>query len=118
MDKFGFEKLDVYKKALEFISEVYDLFENLPYRIQKSIGDDLLRAAISIANNIAEGSGRRGKKEKRHSFEISQGSVYECVPMLTLLHEKKIIREDVFKGLYNKCYIISKMIGGLIIHFS
>ena len=116
--KFYFEKLDVYQKALEFISEVYDLFEILPYRIQKSIGDNLLRAAMSIANNIAEGSGRRGIKEKRHFFEISQGSVFECVPMLTILHSKQTINEDVFKGLYNDCHDISKMVGGLVKRFS
>ena len=118
MFKFDFEKLDVYQKALEFIDKIYDLFEGLPYRIQKSIGDNLLRASISIVNNHAEGSGRRGKKEKRHAFEISQGSAFECVPMLTILYRKKRIKEVTFKELYNDCYIISKMTSGLISHFS
>ena len=70
IDKFNFERLDAYQRALEFIGKIYDLFEALPYRIKKSIGDNLLRAAVSVASNIAEGSGRRGKKEKRHAFEI------------------------------------------------
>ncbi|MBL7129865.1 MAG: four helix bundle protein [Candidatus Omnitrophica bacterium] len=118
MNKFDFEKLDVYQKALGFISKVYDLFEELPYRIQKSIGDNLLRAAMSIANNLAEGSGRRGKKEKRHAFEISQGSAFECVPMLTILRRKKKIEKETFERLYNDCCTISKMISGLITHFS
>ncbi|UCD15444.1 MAG: four helix bundle protein, partial [Candidatus Omnitrophota bacterium] len=58
-----------------------------------------------------------GKKEKRHAFEISQGSAFECVPMLTILHRKKKIKEEEFKELYDECYIISKMLSGLITHF-
>lgn len=118
MHKFDFEKLDVYQKSLDFIGEIYDLFEKLPYRIQHSIGDNLLRAAISIANNIAEGSGRRGEKEKRHSFEISQGSAFECIPMLTVLYKKKIIKEEAYSHLYDSCYNISKMLSGLVTYFS
>lgn len=118
MYKFDFEKLDVYQKALEFISKAYDLFEELPYRIQKSIGDNLLRAAMSIATNLAEGSGRRSKKEKRHAFEISQGSAFECIPILEILHKKNRIKEETFDELYNDCYILSKMTSGLITHFS
>lgn len=118
MEKFDFEKLDVYQKAVEFVGKIYDLFDILPYRLQKSLGDDLLRAAISIANNIAEGSGRRGKKEKRHAFEISQGSAFECVPMLTLLYKKEKLKQALYEELYNDCYTISKMISGLIRYFS
>jgi four helix bundle protein len=77
-----------------------------------------LRAAISVANNIAEGSGRRGKKEKRHAFEISQGSAYECIPMLTVLCRKKNIEQKLYEEIYNDCYEISKMIGGLIRYYS
>ena len=98
MQKFSFEKLDVYQKALDFVSKIYDLFESFPYRIQKSVVNNLLRAAISISNSIAEGSGRRGKKEKGHAFEISQGSTFECVPMLTILHRKKRISKLILRN--------------------
>lgn len=118
MQKFDFEKLDVYQKSLDFIGKIYDLFEVLPYRFQKSIGDNLLRAAMSIASNIAEGSGRRGVKEKKHAFEIDQGSAFECIPTLTILQKKKRIKDDNYATLYNDCYTISKMLSGLIRHFS
>lgn len=118
MEKFDFEKLDVYQKAIDFIGKVYDLFEKLPYSMQKSIGDNLSRAAMSIASNIAEGSGRRGTKEKRHAFEIAQGSAFECIPSLEVLHKKKKISDRQFEELYSECRTISKMISGLIKHFS
>ena len=118
MEKFDFEKLEVYKKSIEFIGRVSDITEKLPYGIQKSLGDNLLRAAMSIASNIAEGSGRRSRKEKRHHFEISQGSAFECVPTLTILYGKKHISEERYNELYSECLAISKMISGLISHFS
>lgn len=116
--QFDFERLDVYQRALDFISKIYDLFEILPYRIQKTIGNNLLRAAVSIANNLAEGSGRRMRKEKRHFFEISQGSIFECIPMITILRRKKVIPENKYEELYKDCYDLSRMTTGLVRHFS
>jgi len=117
MEKFDFEKLNVYQKALDFADRICDLFEKMPFSIQKTIGDNLLRAAISIASNIAEGSGRRGKREKKHFFEIAQGSAYECVPSLTILHKRNKIKKEVYENLYNDCCTISKMLTGLISRF-
>jgi len=118
MKKFDFENLDVYQLTIDFIDRVFDLFEAMPYSMQNSIGNNLLRAAVSIGNNIAEGSGRRGRKEKRHSFEISQGSAFECIPMLTILHKKRKMSNELFEKLYDDCYAISKMLSGLIKRFS
>ena len=73
---------------------------------------------MSVVSNIAEGSGRRGKKEKRHAFEISQGSAFERTPTLVILYNKKKIKREVFEELYNDYYTISRVISGLIRHFS
>ena len=118
MEKFGFERLDVYRGAIDLTKDIYDIFESLPYGLQKTLGDNLLRAAVSVASNIAEGSGRRHKKEKKHFFEISQGSAFECIPMLEILRAKKRITDKDFGSLYERCFIISKMLSGLISHFS
>ena len=45
MKKFEFEKLDVYEKSLDFIDKIYDLFESLPYKLQRAIGNNLIRAS-------------------------------------------------------------------------
>jgi len=61
--RFDFENLKVYQKALDFIDEVFKLLKNLPREYRFSIGDNLLRAAFSIGNNIAEGNDKASKKE-------------------------------------------------------
>jgi four helix bundle protein len=44
--------------------------------------DQVNRAALSIAANIAEGNGQFTKRERKHFFGIARGSVREYVPLL------------------------------------
>jgi len=69
--KFDFEKLNVYQKALVFIDKVFHIVKSLPKDYRHSLGDNLIRAALSIANNLAEGNGKKSNKEKCRYFGIS-----------------------------------------------
>ena len=55
--QFDFEKLKVYQFALDFIDEIFEIYKRLPQEYKYFLGDNLLRAGLSIANNLAEGSG-------------------------------------------------------------
>ncbi|MGH7351046.1 MAG: four helix bundle protein, partial [Candidatus Methylomirabilales bacterium] len=59
---FDFEKLDVYKRAVQFILNVYEATEKFPHDERYGLTGQLRRAAVSIATNIAEGSGRHHKR--------------------------------------------------------
>lgn len=111
---FDFEKLEVYKMGIKFIRNIFELTKTLPNNYAYSIGDQLRRAALSIANNIAEGSGKISKKEKAQFYRISLTSARECVPMLTILKEDKIIEPLIHDGLRDDCIYISNMSGRLI----
>ena len=63
-NEFDFERLTVYQKALDFIHKIFGIYKNLPREFKHTIGDNLARAGVSIANNLAEGSGKTFKKEK------------------------------------------------------
>jgi four helix bundle protein len=76
---FSFEKLQVYQKAIDFADQVCQHFEQFP-RGYAFLIDQLNRAALSIAANIAEGNGRFTKADRKHFFNIARGSVQECVP--------------------------------------
>ena len=85
MGEFDFEKLNVYKRAIEFADAAFRIAELLPNRLQSSLGDQLRRAALSICNNIAEGSGKTSAKEKRQSYRYSLDSARECIPVMFLM---------------------------------
>ncbi len=90
MKKFDFEKLEVYQLAIEFINEIFDTVEKLPRFIQQVIGVNLCWASISIANNIAEGSGKT-KKDKQRFYGYSLDSARECIPSFTVLLKRSLI---------------------------
>lgn len=114
MEEFIFEKLEVYKKAIDFIGKVIDIARKLPIETRYSIGNELIKTGVSIANNLAEGSGRRSRKEKRQFYDIAQGSIFECVPMLTVLKNKTFITQEEYSHLYEYCFMMAKMVSGLI----
>jgi|SRR3972149_12340411 len=110
---FDFEKLEVYQKAKALNKEVLKfLRENR--LLDNYLRDQLKRASISILINIAEGSGRFSKADKRNFYTISRGSVYECVSLLEIIHDENCIEKTKFDHFINDYEEISKMLLGLI----
>jgi four helix bundle protein len=61
--------------------------------------DQLNRAALSIATNIAEGNGRFTKPDRRNFFGFARGSVQECVPLLELARRRDLLRPEEHETL-------------------
>ena len=110
---FAFEKLIVYQKAINFADKVAAKTEQFP-RGYGSLADQLNRAALSIAANIAEGNGRFTKADRKNFFGIARGSVQECVPLLELAKRRELIDETVNTELRSNLEEIAKMLSGLI----
>ena len=111
---FQFEKLEVYQKALDWVEVVESLCASIKGKVSYSLIDQLSRAALSIPLNIAEGNGRWHKGEKRQFFWIARGSVFECVPVLQILHRKQLIDEQTYTGYYEQLDVIAKMLTNLV----
>ena len=110
---FMFENLDVYQKAVDFADEGTTLTATFP-RGYYFLTDQLNRAALSIATNLAEGNGRFTKADRKNFFVIARGSVQECVPLLELARRKGLVPENCHGALRARIEIIAKMISGLI----
>jgi four helix bundle protein len=82
MVKFGFQNLLVWEKAIKMAVITAQIANDFAPRYQSSFGDQLRRAGLSIPNNIAEGNGRKTRKESSNFYNISKGSVYECLSIL------------------------------------
>lgn len=95
----SFEKLKVWQRSLKLARDLVIIANNLPQKYQYSFSDQLRRAALSIPSNIAEGAGRKSKKDSVNFYSIARGSVYESVNILKLLEELKEIN-----GLEKKIY--------------
>ena len=80
---FHFEKLQVYQKAVDVIDRVYELTSAFPKEEIYGLTSQFRRATVSISLNIAEGSAR-SKKDFRRFLDITHGSIFECVALLTI----------------------------------
>ena len=70
---FDHERLDVYQVALDFLTLADDVCEKLP-RGRGHLADQLTRASTSIVLNIAEGSGKFSRPDKRRYYLSASGS--------------------------------------------
>ena len=109
---FDFEKLDVYSKAKIFNIEIHRLL--IKAKLDPAARNQLRRASLSIALNIAEGSGRNSKADKRNFMVIARGSVFECVAILDILKDEQTISLEDFKHYYPLAEELSKMLYAMI----
>ncbi len=110
---FMFEKLEVYQRAVDFAVQIAALTEGFP-RGYGFLVDQLNRAALSIAANLAEGNGRFTKPVRRNFFIIARGSAQECVPLLELARRRGLLQATRAVHLKEQLEVIAKMISGLI----
>lgn len=113
---FKFETLEVWKKAVGFFDEIFTIADGLPIKYQFSFGEQLRRAVLSITNNIAEGTGRKSRKEQSSFFNFAKGSVYEVINILVILSKRCLLKLDgeKRKAVYTQAEEICKMLTGLI----
>jgi four helix bundle protein len=111
---FGFEKLEVWRKSVDFAEKVLWGADTIDKRDAYSLGEQLRRAVISISNNIAEGGGRNNTKEKVYFYTVAKGSVYEVVNLLELCKRRNYLTSETHKALYDDAEEIAWMLSGLI----
>jgi len=110
---FDFENLEVYKKAKSLNKEILAFLKSNK-GIDSYIRDQLKRASVSVVINIAEGSGKFSKADKRNFYVISRGSVYECVALFEIILDENQITLNQFEQYKQNLETISKMLFGLI----
>ncbi len=92
---FEFQNLEVYKKAKAFHLECKSLI--LKNKLDNYVRDQLGRASFSIVLNIAEGSGKFSKPDRKNYFTTARASVFECVAILDMLHDSSEIKTEDFE---------------------
>ncbi|HNH83072.1 MAG TPA: four helix bundle protein [Acidobacteriota bacterium] len=77
MERTNFEKLLVYQISERLADEIWKIVLTWGTFEKNTIGSQLVRAIDSVGANIAEGTGRAGKAEKRYFTRIARGSLTE-----------------------------------------
>ena len=113
--QLAYKDLSVWQKSMEFANKVISLIENLDtQRKHYRLFEQLEAAATSIPMNIAEGKGRKSKKEFVHFLHVSRGSLYETLTLLEIFHMRGWLSFEAFQVLEQQSIEIAKMLNGLI----
>jgi four helix bundle protein len=107
------EKLDVWKRAIDFVVTVYKMTESFPRDERFGLISQIRRAAVSIAANIAEGAGRHTSKEFKYFLSNAQGSVSELATELLIAQRLGYLKIETFDIGNMELTSIGRMIFGL-----
>ena len=100
MQTKSFKDLIVWQKSFLLVKETYCLAKDFPREEIYSLSQQMMRAAVSIPSNIAEGYGRRHQKEYKQSLSVAYGSLCELETQYLLSVELNFLKKsDVFDGL-------------------
>jgi four helix bundle protein len=76
---YSFEKLEVWKESIKLIKSIYDLTKDFPESEKFGLVNQLRRASVSIASNLAEGTSRSTNKDKAHFTTMAFSSLMEVL---------------------------------------
>jgi len=105
--------LTVWRKAMDLAKSVYRLADQLPKREEYRITSQLIRAAISIPANIAEGNARGTRKDYAHFISIARGSSAELETLLTLTVETNLAPAAQVDDIIANAEEVGRMLNGL-----
>jgi len=110
----SFEDLEVWQVCRDLRRSMTSLARKLPQEEKFRLSDQIIRAARSVTNNIAEGYGRYHFQENIQFCTQSRGSLYELIDHLTICVEEKYLSADHFNKLKSDCERAIMLLNGFI----
>lgn len=113
----NYKNLLVWQKAMLLLKEVYAITKLYPKEELFALTAQTKRSAISVPSNIAEGCGRKTKKDTSHFLHIARGSLYELETQLNIALMVEYISEKKFNQLSILLDECLRILNGLITRY-
>lgn len=107
-----FEKLEVWRLAIEYTDLCYTIAEKLPRREQYNLASQIQRAAVSVALNIAEGSTGQSDPEQARFLAMAIRSLMETVACQHLIYRRSYL-DDI--ALLREAYQASEKLAAKLL---
>ena len=108
--QFRFEDLEIWRRAAQAAISVLDLADALDKKRLYRFAEQLRSAALSISNNIAEGSGSGSDAEFRQFLNFAKRSAFETASMLIIFEMKQHIEASSARPLVSELEELCRMI--------
>lgn len=109
----NYKDLIIWQKAVDLSVKVYKLTKDFPKEEIYGLTSQMRRCSVSIASNIAEGSGRNSKKDFAHFLAISYGSTCELETQTIIAQKSGFIENEALTSVQQDIFEIQKMIWAL-----
>ena len=90
---YKFERLEVWQLALEYADMVYGIADQLPRSEEYNLKSQVVRAATSVALNIAEGSTSQSDAEQARFLGLAIRSLVETVACQHLIQRRQYFQD-------------------------
>lgn len=112
MRKHNFKKLKIWEEGMVIVDNTYQLTKKFPDFERYNLISQLIRCAISIPSNIAEGTSKSTDKHVNKYIEDSLGSAFEWETQLIVAYRQNYISKEKFQVLENRIQQLQRMISG------
>ena len=109
----GYKKLEVWKKAHQFVILVYRYTKSFPGNEEYGLTSQLRRAALSVSANIVEGQVNTSKKEFLNFLNMANRSLVETEYLLEVAFELEYLTKDKYDELDALRYETGILLNGL-----
>jgi four helix bundle protein len=108
-----YKELKVWQKSVELATDIYKATKDFPSDERFGLTSQINRSVVSIASNIAEGSGRGTKKDFNRFLSMAYGSAYELETQIIISNNLKYLTAERYKGISVSIEEIQKMLYSL-----
>lgn len=110
----SYRDLVVWQKAKTLATDVYKLSMTPPFYRHRSLADQIIRSAVSVPSNIAEGDERGSNKDSLRFLQIARGSLAELETQLSIAKEIGLIPTVTATNLSKLMDEVARLLGGTI----
>ena len=106
---YKFEQLEVWQLSLDYMDSIYALGKKLPQSEDFNLKSQIIRAATSIALNIAEGSTGQTDAEQARFLGIAIRSLIETVACQHIIRRRKYLADEtLLDNLYEQSQLLAR----------
>jgi four helix bundle protein len=114
MEGSSFRDFRVWQEAIDLSLSVYRSTETFPKHEVYGLSQQMRRASVSIASNIAEGKGHHSDKEFRHFLFHARGSLMELETQILLASKLQYLSAEQAGILQRMATKVGRALTGLI----
>ena len=110
----SYRDLVVWQKSRSLASAAYRLCMTPSFERYRGLSDQIMRSAVSIPSNIAEGDERGTNKDALRFLQIARGSLAELETQLSIAEDLGIIPQPAVVQIAAQLDEVARLLGGTI----